>query len=167
MTTPGTARGAMIAAFEETLRHERGYSDNTVRAYGSDLVHLVRFASGSPVDAAPVDADAVLSSVTLADLRSWLAAMAEAGLSRTTLARRGAAARTFFAWATDAGLVVTNPAARLASARPAQYAPHRPVARGHGRPSRSRRGRRGRRRSARDARLGGGGDAVRHGHARR
>jgi integrase/recombinase XerC len=123
MTTPGTTRGAMIAAFEETLRHERGYSDNTVRAYGSDLLHLVRFASGSPVDAAPVDADAVLSSVTLADLRSWLAAMAESGLSRTTLARRGAAARTFFAWATDAGLVVTNPAARLASARPAQSLP--------------------------------------------
>jgi len=123
MTTPSTARGTMIAAFSDTLRHERGYSDNTVRAYASDLAHLARFVERTPDGAEPVDADAALASVALADLRSWLATMAEAGLSRTTLARRGAAARTFFAWAADAGLVASNPAARLASARPAQSLP--------------------------------------------
>ena len=38
-----------------------------------------------------------------------------AGLSRTTIARRAAAARTFTAWAKRTGLLTTDPAARLGS----------------------------------------------------
>lgn len=99
------------------LRFERGLSANTVRAYSSDLVNLAAFVdSGSP----PAE---VLPTVTLATLRGWLADQADSGLSRTTLARRGAAARAFFAWAADTGLVSANPAARLASARPASTLP--------------------------------------------
>ncbi len=122
MATTVTGRGTMFAAFEESLRFERGYSGNTVRAYLSDLAHLVAFLGRG--DAAPTaEPDVLLAGVTLETLRAWLASMSAAGLSRTTLARRGAAARTFFAWAAEAERIPTNPALRLASARPAQSLP--------------------------------------------
>jgi integrase/recombinase XerC len=85
-------------------------------------MHLLDFLS--PAGAAPaVGPDAQLGGVTLETLRAWLASMSAAGLSRTTLARRGAAARTFFSWAVDSGALPSNPALRLASARPAQSLP--------------------------------------------
>jgi integrase/recombinase XerC len=116
--------GALLPDFESFLRHQRGLSDNTVRAYLGDIHHLLQFR-GAPSDAEAehADTDALLSAVELADLRAWLATMAQMGLSRTTLARRGAAARTFFGWAYDAERLSTNPAQRLASARPASVLP--------------------------------------------
>lgn len=122
MATTVTGRGTLFAAFEDSLRFERGYSGNTVRAYLSDLAHLASFVGRGDSPAAS-EPDALLSGVTLETLRDWLASMAAEGLSRTTLARRGAAARTFFAWAVDAERLPTNPALRLASARPSQSLP--------------------------------------------
>ncbi|MFW7414017.1 tyrosine recombinase XerC [Demequina sp. SO4-18] len=140
MSTRGVrARTGLIAQFEGYLRHQRGLSENTVRAYRGDLMHLTAFvtegevgsASGEP-DGADADgtegvdewcADSALESVELRDLRSWLAMMAGGGLSRTTLARRGAAVRAFYAWAHKSGHVDHNPALRLASARAASTIP--------------------------------------------
>ncbi|GIG53251.1 tyrosine recombinase XerC [Demequina activiva] len=122
MSTRGeTGERDLIAHFEGYLRHQRGLSENTVRAYRGDLLHLAAHASGG--EDAGEHSTAVLADVQLADLRSWLAAMAGAGLSRTTMARRGAAVRTFYAWAYDAGHLDANPALRLASARPASTIP--------------------------------------------
>lgn len=104
-------RAALLADFSAYVEHERGLSPHTVRAYMSDLIHLARFTDA---DDAP---DSVLAAVTLATLRGWLAAQAEDGLSRTTLARRGAAARSFYTWAMESGRLESNPAARLSSAR--------------------------------------------------
>ncbi len=109
--------GEFLADFAAYLRHERGLSDNTVRAYTSDLSHLARFADPGS------HPDAVLRRVSLATLRGWLATQSDEGLSRTTLARRGAAARTFYAWAADTERLAENPAARLASARPSVTVP--------------------------------------------
>src|SRR6187431_408718 len=107
----------LLADFERYLRHQRGLSENTVRAYHGDLMQLSAFVAATSGGEAGID-DA-LRAATLADLRSWLAAMSADGLSRTTLARRGAACRAFFGWAVDTGRVTANPALRLASARPA------------------------------------------------
>lgn len=121
MTDSGIANeGVMIADFESYLRHQRGLSGNTVRAYVGDLGNLVQFLASSAESDSP---DELLASVQLADLRVWLANMSAAGLSRTTLARRGAATRTFFAWAFDTERMGHNPALRLASARPANTLP--------------------------------------------
>ncbi|WP_062522908.1 tyrosine-type recombinase/integrase [Demequina silvatica] len=119
MTSTDAAASELLAAFEGHLRHERGLSGNTVRAYLGDLVNL---GTHLGVDQGG-DLDAALTAVTLADLRAWLAAMDGDGLSRTTLARRGAAARAFYAWAADADRILPNPALRLASARPASVLP--------------------------------------------
>jgi len=119
MSTPAPA-SALLTDFERYLRHQRGLSENTVRAYHGDLVHLAGFVAAS---GGPAGADAALMSTTLADLRSWLASMSAAGLSRTTLARRGAATRAFYSWAVDTERVASNPAMRLASAKPAVTVP--------------------------------------------
>ncbi|WP_061960441.1 tyrosine recombinase XerC [Demequina flava] len=118
---PGTdaiAASDLLARFERYLLHQRGLSANTVRAYLGDLSHLAHFCAGDDEGI-----DSVLCRIELADLRSWLAAMSQEGLSRTTLARRGAAARTFYAWAETTQVVAASPAARLASARPASVMP--------------------------------------------
>jgi integrase/recombinase XerC len=111
----------LLADFERYLRHQRGLSENTVRAYHGDLMHLAAYVAA--VSGESIGIDEALSAATLADLRGWLAAMSADGLSRTTLARRGAACRAFFTWAVDEGLVSANPALRLASARPSVTVP--------------------------------------------
>lgn len=112
-----TARGTtpVTDAFALHLRTQRGLSENTVRAYLGDLEHLTGYARRHGV--------ADLTGVDITVLRGWLASMATAERSRATLARRGAAARTFFAWAARTGRVAQDPALRLASARPASHLP--------------------------------------------
>lgn len=110
---------ALVPAFEDYLRHRRGMSPNTARAYVGDLNHLARFLASRSVTAG---AEA-LADVNLEDLRAWLADMDHEGLSRTTLARRGASVRAFYAWAHEEGFVEHNPALRLASARAAHTMP--------------------------------------------
>jgi len=102
-------------AFALHLQAQRGLSDNTVRAYLGDLDDLAGYARRHGV--------AELTDVDIVVLRGWLASMAAAERSRATLARRGAAARTFFAWAARTGRVGQDPALRLARARPASHLP--------------------------------------------
>lgn len=99
-----------VEAFARHLRAERGRSAHTVRAYRSDVRHLLHFLAE--------DAGArSLADITLADLRSWLAALARSGAARATVARRAAAARTFFAWARRTGRIEIDPALRLVAPR--------------------------------------------------
>ena len=104
-----------LDAFALHLRDQRGLSVHTVRAYRGDLLDLLAFARSR--------GGASFADVDLPTLRAWLAQMADRSLSRSTMARRGAAARTFFSWAQRTGRVPTDPTIRLASARPAQTLP--------------------------------------------
>lgn len=95
----------IIEAAEAYLRHlaeVRRLSPATVRAYRSDLVGLA--AACGDVDLAVVD---------LENLRDWLWQAVQRGDSRATIARRTAAVRGFFAWATEAGVVASDPSLRL------------------------------------------------------
>ena len=121
-----TDSDGLIGLFASHLRHQRGLSDNTVRAYSRDLTHLAHYLLDNDREGHTYSSDEIdvaLEAVQLRDLRSWLAAMSRGGLSRTTLARRGAATRTFFAWAYEAQHIAHNAALRLASARPASTLP--------------------------------------------
>jgi len=118
-TVPGGVRpgdAAVVGEFAAHLSLQRGLSDHTVRAYVGDVLDLLTRAPGSP-------SGADLSRVDLAVLRRWLASLAARGLSRSTLARRGAAARTFTRWATGQGLMATDPGLRLRSPRPDKVLP--------------------------------------------
>jgi integrase/recombinase XerC len=119
---PATA-AAHLDAFATHLRYERALSPHTVRAYLGDVTTLLGHLGdpeGADLESAdPADPAAVLdlARLDLATLRSWLAAGRARGASRTTLARRAAAARTFTAWAARTGRAPTDVGARLASPR--------------------------------------------------
>lgn len=97
---------AVLEEFDEYLALERGRSEHTRRAYLGDLRALFGFMAERGHDVAP-------AGLSLAVLRSWLAAQAAAGSARTTLARRTSAVKMFTAWAVRRGLIATDPAARL------------------------------------------------------
>jgi integrase/recombinase XerC len=114
--TAGDPQRALLRSdFALHLHAQRGVSENTVRAYLGDLDHLL--------DHAARHGATLLADVDLALLRGWLAAMVQDGLSRATLARRSAAARTFFTWATRTGRVPVDPTLRLGTARAASVLP--------------------------------------------
>ena len=115
ITAGAPSRARLLAAFSDHLGAQRGLSAHTTRAYVGDVELLLGYASRHGRDS--------LDSIDLATLRGWLASMATSQRSRATLARRGAAARTFFAWSTRNGLVATDPALRLATARAASPLP--------------------------------------------
>ncbi|MDR1768379.1 MAG: tyrosine recombinase XerC [Propionibacteriaceae bacterium] len=98
-----------LTAFARHLRAERGLSANTVKAYCGDvealLAHLERVDRGA------------LDDIAAADLRGWLANQRAAGAERSTMRRRVAAVRVFFAWAARTGRVSQNPAVGLKAAK--------------------------------------------------
>lgn len=97
-----------LADFEDFLRHERGHSDHTVRAYCTDIRSLVAFAGVRGV---------ALGDIDLGLLRAWLAESARRGAARTTIARHVSSARTFCAWAVREGVLATDPSLRLRAPR--------------------------------------------------
>ncbi len=98
-----------VESYERYLRLESNRSPHTVRAYIGDVVglldHVHRLGGRSVAD------------IELANLRGWLAIQRNAGVARSTLARRAASLRTFTAWALHTGLVDTDPGQLLASPR--------------------------------------------------
>jgi len=105
----------VLADFDRSLRLERNRSANTCRAYLGDvtllLTHLTRQGSGG------------LPALTLRTLRGWLADQQRGGASRTTLARRAAAARTFTRWAFQHQLLPADVGELLVSPRPHRTLP--------------------------------------------
>ena len=105
-----------LAAFERHLRSERSLSAHTVRAYLGDIGSLLEYASHQGVGA-PRD-------LGLTELRGWLALQHESGAARTTLARRGAAARAFTAFAHRNGWLEADPGPRLGTLKTRRVLPH-------------------------------------------
>jgi integrase/recombinase XerC len=105
-----------LVAFERHLRSERSLSAHTVRAYLSDVGSLLEYASHQGVGA-PRD-------LGLTELRGWLALQHESGAARTTLARRGAAARAFTAFAHRNGWLTNDPGPRLGTLKTRRVLPH-------------------------------------------
>jgi integrase/recombinase XerC len=96
------------------IQLERRLALNTVRAYRTDLASLSTFLARGQ------------SSLLRADrqsLRRWLAHLRTRGYARSTLARKAAAAGTFYAWAYRRGMVSRDPAATLSRPRSASRLP--------------------------------------------
>ncbi len=103
-----------LQGFLEHLRLERDRSPHTVRAYEGDLRALLRHAARRGVREP--------EGIDLAVLRSWLARERSSGAARTTLARRGSAARAFTAWGSRTGLLSVDPGPALSTPKG-----HRPL----------------------------------------
>ncbi|GAC1452731.1 MAG: tyrosine recombinase XerC [Pseudarthrobacter sp.] len=94
-----------LAGFGRYLEAERARSDHTRRAYLSDLRSFLEYAASEGAMDLP--------DLELGTLRSWLGAQSQAGMSRSTLARRSATARSFTTWAMREELIAVDPAVRL------------------------------------------------------
>lgn len=106
---------AAVNSFSNYLKHERGYSNNTVKAYLSDLADL----QGVLDDYLTED----LSRISTESLREWLWQLNQRDLAKSSIARKSASIRAFFAWANDKKLVDQNPAARLKSPKASRTLP--------------------------------------------
>jgi integrase/recombinase XerC len=93
--------GHQIDRFLEQRKTGRASSENTRRAYGSDLVQLDEFLTERGLRTLP--------QIDRTVLRSFFASLQSQGLARTTLARKRAAVRSFFRWAKRVGVVSADP----------------------------------------------------------
>jgi site-specific recombinase XerD len=102
---------AALARFDGWLRG-RGMSEKTRRAYGVDLDQLAQFAGNrAPNELRP------------GDLRRFAAFLSESGMSKTSVARKLAAVRTFYKHLIEIGEVGASPADLVASPKRDQYLP--------------------------------------------
>ena len=116
MTGLPPALAAALADFERELRAARSLSPHTVRAYRADAASLLGHAAANGIDG-PADLDLRL-------LRGWLAIQHESGAARATLARRGAAARAFTAFAHRQGWLAADPGPLLGTPKTHRALPH-------------------------------------------
>ncbi|MGP0224289.1 tyrosine recombinase XerC [Paenarthrobacter sp. NCHU4564] len=96
---------ANLDGFRRYLAGERARSEHTIRAYLADVRSLLEFAA--------LEGAKELPDLELGTLRRWLGAQSEAGVARSTLARRAATARSFTKWALREELISVDPAIRL------------------------------------------------------
>jgi tyrosine recombinase XerC len=98
-----------IDGFLESLRYDRNYSPETLRAYASDLAQfdafLVQERSGGEI------------RLDHLSLRKYLAVLKAAGYHKSTIARKLACLRSFFAYVQRRGLLDHNPAKLLRTPR--------------------------------------------------
>ncbi|TPW75440.1 tyrosine recombinase XerC [Schumannella soli] len=100
------------AAIDAYLRHlaaERAYSEHTIAGYGADLRALASHAEQRAADE--------IEHLDLELLRDWLWASTQAGLAKSTLARRAASARGLTRWLHVTGAMSSDVGARLKSPR--------------------------------------------------
>lgn len=99
------------------LRHARGLSDNTVRAYGTDLDALVAFVESR------VDGEPAVDGLDLETLRDWLWLATEQKLARSTIARRSASARGLTKWLHESGRIPGDVGVRLRAPKAESHLP--------------------------------------------
>jgi integrase/recombinase XerC len=110
------ALATALAEFERHLRAERSLSPHTIRAYHGDIASLLGYAHR--------DGISTPDGLDLHHLRGWLAEQHESGAARTSVARRGAAARAFTAFAHRQGWLATDPGPRLGTLKTRRTLPH-------------------------------------------
>lgn len=114
----GPMRMTLERAVEEFLDHlgaERNRSEHTIRAYQGDLRSLMTYLESQGVG--------TWGEVRLEELRAWLAELSEQGAAKTSIARRIASTRAFFAWAKKHQIIAVDPSTRLQVPRRPMHLP--------------------------------------------
>ena len=103
----------MLAGFERSLR-TRGMAERTRRAYGADLGQLAAWAGARGL--AP-------SALGVRELRRFAGVVSEGGATRSTVARKLAATRSFYRHLVERGELDASPADLVASPKRDQHLP--------------------------------------------
>lgn len=103
-----------ISAFLDAARAERGAAQNTVLAYGRDLLDFAAFCRAKGADFATLTTD---------DIHAYLIQTQAAGLGQSTRARRLSAIKQMFRFAAEEGWREGNPALRVKGPSPAAALP--------------------------------------------
>ena len=109
---------AAIARFLRYLATERNASELTVKAYREDLIGCAEWFSAT-VGKVPHPQD-----LSPRDMRSFQAALSEAGYAKSTIARKLASLRSFFKFSMREGICTSNPAEPLRNPRKGRHLPH-------------------------------------------
>lgn len=89
------------------LKIERNASSHTITSYKNDLTQFLEFCT----EFFGVDEDQILlDDIERLTIRLWLGELSEAGLAKSTIARKVAAIRSFFKYSFKRGLTEHNPA---------------------------------------------------------
>lgn len=99
-----------LEAFKAWLKIEKGLSENTINAYGNDLVKLAQFANEQTGQLDP-------HSTSIQELRDFLHWVHDIGLSATSQARILSGIKSYFKFLKLEGIIDTNPARLLETPR--------------------------------------------------
>jgi len=100
-----------IEAFLRSLAVEKNVSAHTVRAYRKDLSDFASYCPNPP------------EKIELIDIRGFVATQTTDGKSKTTVARRLAALRSFFTFLYREGRISVNPARLVATPKTPKHLP--------------------------------------------
>jgi integrase/recombinase XerD len=101
-----------IESFLNYLSVEKGYSVHTIAAYRNDLSGLSEFASR---EASKKGASVSWAGFGRQDMLSYMLNLKERGYVATTVARKVAAARSFFSFLVAEGVIRTDPTENMSS----------------------------------------------------
>ncbi len=107
-----------IAQFLRYLVAERNASELTIKSYREDLFAFVEWLETTSGKVPPPE------SLSPQDLRSFQAALQQAGYARSSISRKLAALRSFYKFAMREGLASSNPAKPLRNPRRQRKLPH-------------------------------------------
>jgi integrase/recombinase XerD len=102
----------LIDSFLNYLSVEKGYSGHTIAAYRNDLSGLADFAS---TEAAKHGSTPSWANFSRQSMLSYLLHLKERGYVATTMARKVAAARSFFGFLVAEGAIKTDPTENMSS----------------------------------------------------
>jgi len=108
-----------IAQFLRYLDVEKNASTLTIKSYREDLIDMADFLADQQGKSSLRPDD-----VTPRDLRSYVAALHEAGYARSSISRKLASLRSFYKFAQRQELATTNPAKPLRNPRGQRKLPH-------------------------------------------
>ncbi|CAN5676777.1 tyrosine recombinase [soil metagenome] len=106
----------VVERFLRELANERGFSNNTVSAYGNDLRQFATFMQGER----RLPSWSVLSNE---DVKAFEVHLRERGYAASTVARKTAATRTFCAYLLEQEIVRSDPSAEMTTPKVAKSIP--------------------------------------------
>jgi integrase/recombinase XerD len=121
-----------IERFLHYLAEQRRVAPNTVAAYGNDLRQFAQYfestddqlrAPGVPVDGSLATDDDDRAGLSSGAVAGFVLHLREKGYAQATVARKVAAVKSFFHYASENGIIAHNPAAAVDSPRVHRAAP--------------------------------------------